>query len=572
MPDGSEEARLHAVAIFIQSDDPTKQPRPRPQTDILIDIGGAVSKALFCGDDDRPYAVITDRSRGVAYRSLNGLRNGCEVVISNSSAKARIRNSVRGAIETISAKAQFSGERRKVFLRTAEDNGKFYVDLTDDAWRVVEVTAHGWRILDDSPVMFTRRGAPAPLPVPKAGGTIQKLWNFLNVKESDRPLIAGWLLTALSPRGPYPVLVLHGEEGTAKSTTARMLRSLCDPSLVPLRAPTKDERDFLVGAVGNWCVVIDNLSGLQPWLSDAVCRLSTGGGFTARTLYTDCDETVVPIKRPVILNGIDEFAVRGDLVSRSIVLQLELIEESKRCEESALWEQFEIARPGIFGTLLTAFSAAVRKVDSVELTRRPRMVDFAKWTTAAEVELGFEPGEFLEAYMGNLHDSALATLESSPVAQALIVFISERREWTGTATELLKSIAPLPDGKPSADVWPKKGRGMMSELNRLAPALRRIQIRIDRLKRSDAQGTRRIRLTCNLPAQPSEPSEPSEATWDAGFRADGSERSDRSTVSEPGDRQRPSEKNVNKINATDGSDGSDGSAGTLNGRKRTVVL
>lgn len=571
MPDGSEEARLHAVAIFIQSNDPTKQPRPRPQTDILIDIGGAVSRALFCGDDDRPYAVITDRSEVwlIASKRFKEWLRGCYFKLVGKGANA---NSVRDAIETISAKAQFSGERRKVFLRTAEDNGKFYVDLTDDAWRVVEVTAHGWRILNDSPVMFTRRGAPAPLPVPEAGGTIQKLWGFLNVKESDRPLIAGWSLTALSPRGPYPVLVLHGEEGTAKSTTARMLRSLCDPSLVPLRAPTKDERDFLVGAVGNWCVVIDNLSGLQPWLSDAVCRLSTGGGFTARTLYTDCDETVVPIKRPVILNGIDEFAVRGDLVSRSIVLQLEPIEEGKRCEESTLWEQFEVARPGIFGTLLTAFSAAIRRVGSVELTRRPRMVDFAKWATAAEVELGFEPGEFLEAYMGNLQDSALVTLESSRVAQALIVFMSERREWTGTAKELLKSIAPLPDGKPSADAWPKTPRGMTSALNRLAPALRRIGISVEHLTREPGTGTRRIRLVYKIPAEPSQPSHSSQASPDAGSSPDRSTPRDGSTVTESRQPSQTVKKNPNEFNASDGCDGCDGSAGILHGRKRTVVL
>jgi hypothetical protein len=153
--------------------------------------------------------------------------------------------------------------------------------------------------------MFTRRGTPAPLPVPEPDGSLSDLWPFLNISEKYRPLVSGWLLAALYPSGPYPILVLQGEEGTAKTTAALILRSLCDPAMVPLRAPTRDEKDFLVGAVGNWCICIDNLSGMQPWMSDALCRLSTGGGFAARTLYTDIDETSIQIERPVILNGID---------------------------------------------------------------------------------------------------------------------------------------------------------------------------------------------------------------------------------------------------------------------------
>lgn len=148
----------------------------------------------------------------------------------------------------------------------------------------------------------------------------------------------------------------------------------------------------------------------------------------------------------------------------------------------------------------------------------------------------------------------MATLES-PVAQALIAFIRDRLEWEGTATELLKYISPALDGKPNHDGWPRNGRGMTSALNRLAPALRRIGISVERLERSDAKGTRRIRLACKVSAQPSEPSEPPERRRGAGFRSDGSKRPDDSTVREPGNSQRPSEKNSNKNNATDGSDG-----------------
>ena len=41
---------------------------------------------------------------------------------------------------------------------------------------------------------------------------------FLNVAdEGDYRLLVTWLLAALRPCGPYPILVLHGEQGAAKS-------------------------------------------------------------------------------------------------------------------------------------------------------------------------------------------------------------------------------------------------------------------------------------------------------------------------------------------------------------------
>jgi hypothetical protein len=192
------------------------------------------------------------------------------------------------------------------------------------------------------------------------------------------------------------------------------------------------------------------------------------------------------------------------------------------------------------------------------------MADFATLAVAAETALGFEAGEFMAAYDENIASGTMAALESSPVAQALIGFMTGRNEWVGTATELLDILAPKnDDNSRSASAWPMTGRGMTGALSRLAPALRRVGIHVEHLSRSDAKGTRRLRLVCEVPAQPSEPSEPSEPRRGAGSSTDGSKRSDDSTVREPGNRQRPSEKNPNEFNATDVTDGSDGCAGTL---------
>ncbi len=109
-----------------------------------------------------------------------------------------------------------------------------------------------------SPVMFTRRNGMAPLPVP-VPGSLSDLKNYINVEDKDLPLVVGWILMAARGRGPYPVLIFNGEQGTGKSTTPRVVRSMADPSTVPLRGLTRDVRDILVSASNNHVVVADNL-------------------------------------------------------------------------------------------------------------------------------------------------------------------------------------------------------------------------------------------------------------------------------------------------------------------------
>ena len=50
-----------------------------------------------------------------------------------------------------------------------------------------------------------------------ADGRVNTLYEYLNVSENDRCLVLAWLVAAMRPIGPYPVLILHGEQGTAKS-------------------------------------------------------------------------------------------------------------------------------------------------------------------------------------------------------------------------------------------------------------------------------------------------------------------------------------------------------------------
>src|SRR5262249_30438334 len=156
----------------------------------------------------------------------------------------------------------------------------------------VEIDANGWQVVDQSPVKLRRAKAMLALPFPVEGGSVDELRPFLNVADEDWPLVLAWLVAALRPTGPFPVLCLNVEERSAKSTTTRLLRSLIDPNTAPLRAEPRENRDLAIASNNGWVVALENVSYLPPWLSDALCRLSTGGGFATRTLHTDEDETI----------------------------------------------------------------------------------------------------------------------------------------------------------------------------------------------------------------------------------------------------------------------------------------
>src|SRR5262249_24545975 len=156
----------------------------------------------------------------------------------------------------------------------------------------------------EPPVRFRRARGLHALPEPVHGGRIDRLRNFLHVPDDDAwRLIVAWLLSALRPRGPYPVLAINGEQGTAKSTATKVLRALAARHAAPLGAAPKEPRALMTAATNGWIIALDTLSRVTPWLSDALCRLSTGGGFGIRELYSDAEEVLFEATRPIVLNA-----------------------------------------------------------------------------------------------------------------------------------------------------------------------------------------------------------------------------------------------------------------------------
>lgn len=376
------------------------------------------------------------------------------------------------AINLADARAVIDGPEREVFVRTGAHGGKLYLDLANENWEAVEIDAAGWRVVSSPPVRFRRSGGMRPLQRPVHGGSISTLRSFLNVtSEEEFVLAVCWILAALRNIGPYPVLALSGEQGSAKSTFATLLRRLIDPNVASLRSLPREERDLAISANNAHVLAFDNVSHLSPWISDALCRIATGAGFATWQLYTDMDEVLLDASRPVILTGIVDVVTRADLADRALAIKLEPIEETKRRSERELMAAFSARTPEILGALLDGMVQGVRGLPRVNLQSRPRLADFAEWATACET--AFWPvGTFMKAYESNRHHLNEVALDADLVGTAIQAFMATRIQWEGTPTDLLKALNVVADeSQTRAKEWPTTPNLLGRSLRRCAPLL-----------------------------------------------------------------------------------------------------
>lgn len=455
-----------------------KEPRKSQATE-LVALVTASGTELFKNPDDEPYLTVTVDNHQETYRLRSkGARAWLRRLCRMETGKSIGGHALQDALNDLEGIALYDGETHEVHVRLAEHRGNILLDLGDATHRIVRITPQGWHIEAHSPVKFIRPKALAALPLPVTGGSLAELWKLLNVASEDRVLLASWLVKALTPKGPYPLLPFHGEQGSAKSTTARAVRALVDPSSVPLRSEPRNSHDLMIAATSSWVPTFDNLSTISKELSDAFCVLSTGGGRATRTLYSDDEETILSAQRPVIMTAISDIATRPDLLDRCIILYLPRITDAKRQSEQTFWKSFERAHGRILGSLLTAVSAGLTRAPHVQLTELPRMADFAVWAVACEEALGFEAGSFMARYNEVRKDANELALDTSPLPPVLRTFVEgQGGEWQGSASELLDALtAHLQAADDERTLrgreWPKRADKLSSALRRYAPNLR----------------------------------------------------------------------------------------------------
>ena len=458
-------------------EEPTKK---STQAEIILRLAEAAE--VFRDYDDIAYATFSVNGHKETWPVRSkGFRRWLAHKFYEEQGKPAGGQAFSDSIAQIEARAQFEGSQKDVFTRMAFLEGRVFIDLCNNRWECVEISKTGYQVLSEPPVKFRRSRGMKALPYP-VKGNMASLKAFLNVKgNSDWSLMGAWLIACFS-EGPYPVLLLQGEQGTAKSTISKMLKSIIDPSSSPLRTLPREVRDLMIAASNGWIVAFDNLSGMPIWMSDSICRLATGGGFSTRMLYENDEEMIFEAMRPVILNGIDDIATRHDLVDRAIIVNLEAIPEDKRRPEKEIWAEFGEVKPQILGGILDAVSGAIRNQGRVSFDSLPRMADFALWVAAAEKENPWsEKGTFLKYYEGNRNAAIQMAIDADLVGSSIMgLMLIEEGKWQGTATELLDKLNELvPEHSRKTRSWPKQPHFLSGRLKRAATFLRGLGVKID---------------------------------------------------------------------------------------------
>ena len=404
---------------------------------------------------------------------------------------------IRAAAELFEARALFDGQECPVHLRVAEHGGRLYLDLCDRAWRAVEIDHEGWRVVDRPPAKFRRTRGAQQLPEPERDGSLEELRPFFNVDHHGWTLIRAFLVAALRPGFPLPILVAKGEQGAGKSTACRVISSLIDPRTSALRGVPREVRDLTAAARNSWLVCFDNLSRLPEDLADAACRLATGGGFGGRQLYSDHDEAIFDATRPLVFNAIPDLGTaRPDFLDRALIVEFLSIPPEMRRDEGRYWSEFSELQPRILGKpLLEAAVTGLRNLPRIRVERPPRLADFALWASACEEALGMKPGEALAACRTNSAAARDLALEASPLYEPLSKLA--REGFIGTVAELrvrLESIAS--DTHRRSARWPKAAHALGNALRRMVSASsregRELSYEVQSRKPKRSHGGRRI--------------------------------------------------------------------------------
>ena len=453
------------------------------QIDILIDIVEDIE--TYRTSMDETYVTIQIRENNVNVKSER-FKKWIVSQFYNIESKIPTNDNIAKIILLLESRAMNELNEVLVERRCATVDNCIYYDLKDDSCNVVKVSRDGWEIIKDPPVIFARTKTMYRQVTPERNGNLDILDKWFRYKDENHLILQKVILVAsLIPNIARPIQVLHGEKGSSKTSTMKLVRDIIDPAIVPVVSIPKTIDDLAVYISKNYVPCFDNIDTISNQVSDLLCIAVTGGGHTKRKLYTDDEEQVMFFQRFIVLNGINVVATRPDLLDRCILLELERIPPNERKEEKVLREEFDKDKPIILGAIFETLSKAMSIYDQVELNNLGRMADFTRWGYAIAEVLGIGGDKFLEAYLNNQNNANIEALESHPVGFAMYKFMEDKTVWSGSPTKLLSELE-IVAGFEKIDTtnsnWAKTPNVLSRRLNEIKSNLLDLGIEFERSK------------------------------------------------------------------------------------------
>lgn len=391
---------------------------------------------------------------------------------------------MKACIETLKSIARFEGAQHHLHNRVAYHDNSIWFDLSNEKWEFASVTPFGWEIIADPPIIFRRFTHQEAQVNPTPEGNLHAVLDLVNFKNAeDTLLFLVYIVSCLIPDIPHPVLILHGPQGSGKTTCQRIIRAIVDPSYIPLLSIPRSKEELAQQLHHHWAPFYDNISNLSEETSDMLCRAVTGEGYSKRELYTDDEDIIFSYHRVVGLNGINVAARKSDLLGRAILFHLDPIPGKQRMTVAELYKKLAPVLPVILGGVFNTLSRAMARVGSIHLETMPRMADFAVWGCAIAEALGYDKEEFLAAYNRNAFLRHEEALEASPVGSLIRgLMAGSTQRWEGSATELLNELAEFAKCSGvslQGRSWPGSAEALSRKLNEISPDLLKVGIRVN---------------------------------------------------------------------------------------------
>lgn len=391
-------------------------------------------------------------------------------------------SNVKKVLSLLRARAVYGENRYELSIRVAYSEDSIWYDIADESWKAIKIDKSGWSIVENPPILF-KRNIQNEQVIPQQGGDVHDLLKFVNIKDEKQKLL--FLISVIAyfvPNIPRPIQVYFGTQGSAKSTVSRISKSLVDPSKVELLTLLNETRELTQHLDQHYLLSFDNLAILKTKTSDTLCRAVTGGGLSKRKLYTDSDNVIFAFKRAIIINGVNLVANKPDLLDRSLLFELERIDETSRRAEEDFWKEFNEAKPKILGAVFDALSKSLAILPTIKLNNTPRMADFARWGCAIAEAIGHTQQEFTDAYDENCGLQNRQAIEENPIASAIEMLMKNRKNWNGTAQTLLKELRTIAEKEEmEVKLFPKSPSALSRKINEVKANLLVERVKIEKV-------------------------------------------------------------------------------------------
>jgi len=471
-----------------ESKENEKAPKESQATKIVHLLKNTPSLKFFCDDKEEIYVSLPIQSHtetllceSKAFRRWVA-REHWNIYQSAPSAEA-----IKSALSVLSSEASFGDKNNKLSIRVAKKENIVWYDLSNAQWQSVRISPFDWEVTDGPPKTFKRLRHQKSQVLPTKEENLKKILDFVNISdEKSKLLLLVYIVSCFIPGFPHPALFVHGTQGTAKSSLAKILKTVIDPSATETSEMPKSLPELLQLLSHHWFINFDNLSRLSQERSDILCKAITGTGFSKRSLYSDDEDFIYVLKSCITLNGISLPATSPDLLERGIILELERIPDEKRKTEEEIQKNLEKALPEILGGIFSTVSKALSLRNTVHLEKKPRMADFVEWGCAIARAIGYTQKEFLNAYTQNTEEQNDRLLDSDPIALSLSEFLEGESSWKGTPSKLYEGLKEstesigLDMGRYSG--FPKNVNHLMMKIRRLQPNLSKRGIEIRNVK------------------------------------------------------------------------------------------